>query len=155
MKLNVLTIILLAFVSISCKQELMKVVLPDNVSSETENYIQSHEYMIVLCLDASDCSPCLLNLWKPYKRVMEKRKTGILLVILNSDEETITNTLKNMNVTFNFIIDKESTFKTNNEVFKFAKDKAFVIDRNKNVVFPDSPIKNEKNWTKVLKIVSN
>jgi hypothetical protein len=66
MKLNVL-IIMFAFVFSSCKQELIKVVLPDNTTDETENYIQTYEYMVVLCVDASNCSPCLLNLWKPYK----------------------------------------------------------------------------------------
>jgi hypothetical protein len=86
---------------------------------------------------------------------LEKHKTGILLVILNSDEEAITNTLNQMDVAFHFIIDKESKFTGNNEVFKFAKDKAFVMNKNKNVIFPDSPIKNEENWAKFIKIVTH
>jgi hypothetical protein len=153
-KSNILFILFIAvFIFASCKQEWIKVTFPDNIPDETEQYIQNHEYTVLLCIDSTECSPCVLNFWKPYKRVLEKYDTGILLIIRNSDEQVVINILKSLKVVFHFIIDKEEKFKAENKIFKSVTDNIFVIDKNKNVIFSESPIKNEQTWGKFMKII--
>jgi hypothetical protein len=84
--------------------------------------------------------------WKPYKRVLEKKNTGILTVFNGFDEQTVINTLKSINATFHFILDSGGTFKAGNEIYKFVKDNIFVMDRNRNVIMAESPVANDRTW---------
>jgi hypothetical protein len=136
----------------SCKQE-MKVIFTESVPDGINQY----DYIIVIYFDTSDCTGCSLSqldLWKIHQKILGKYNTGILLVFHNSDENNIINILKSKRVTFPFIFDKNGKLKANNKIFESAENKIFVMDKNRNVIFPDSPIKSEKNWTKFIKIVT-
>jgi hypothetical protein len=148
-KFNILFVVFIA-VFAGCKHN-VQVVFPDTVQNEMLQYIQEHEYTVVIYLDSADCSPCLLNAWKPYKRILEKKNTGIFLVFHNLEEQTVVNTLKSINVTFHFILDEDGAFKVTNEIYKFVKDNIFVMDKNRNVIMAESPIANDKTWNMFTK----
>ncbi|MDR0558996.1 MAG: hypothetical protein LBG92_02400, partial [Prevotellaceae bacterium] len=131
---------------ISCKQNLDKVIFPDSLNNETREFLQKNNCNVLIYMDSVDCSPCLLNAWKPYKRILEKNAVGILLIMNYVDESHIIAVQKQTDVKFHYIKDKNGEFKTKNKIFQFAKDNIFVIDKNSNVIFIESPIKNELAW---------
>ncbi|MDR3244885.1 MAG: hypothetical protein LBT50_00450 [Prevotellaceae bacterium] len=109
--------------------------------------------MIIIYIDIAGCTPCSLsNLepWKNYKKTLAKYDAGVLLVFRNPDEEKIIDILKSMEITFHFMFDKTGKFKAENEIFKSVGN-ILVIDKNKNVIFSESPIKNEQTWGMFLK----
>jgi hypothetical protein len=148
---NILYIILVVF--ISCKQEVITVVLPDNIPVEMEQYVQNHKYTVMIYVDSTDCTPCSFKYlvpWYPLQTECEKNGIGVLLIIRNSDERAVIHTLESIG-TFHFIFDKGGKFKANNKIFKIAKDNIFVMDKNREVIFIDSPIKDKQTWIKFLK----
>jgi hypothetical protein len=138
-------------VLMGCGRADMKINFPETVPNETVRYMQEHEYTAVIYLDSANCSPCLLNVWKPYKRILERKDTGILLVFNDFEEQTIVDILKSVNVAFHYIIDKEGEFRTGNEVFRFVRNNVFVMDRDKTVIMVESPIENEQTWDMFLR----
>jgi hypothetical protein len=138
-----------------CRHDDIQAIFPDTLQNETAQYMQEHEYMVVIYLDSANCSPCLLNEWKPYKRALEKKNTGVLLIFHNLEEQTVVNTLKYINVTFHFIIDNGNIFRANSEIFKFNRDNVFVMDKNRNLIMTESPIKNEKTWLSFNKLIGH
>jgi hypothetical protein len=145
--------VLLLVVLVSCKHEL-KVVFPNTVKPEIAQYILNQEYIVVIYVDSSECTPCSLNhlmLWKNHITMLEENNTGILLIIRNSDEQLISNTLKSIDISFPFIIDKGGKFKASNEIFKFIDGNTFVVDKKRNAIFTESPIKNERTWKMFMK----
>jgi Icc-related predicted phosphoesterase len=149
-------LILVAIVSASCK-ETIETVFPNVVQSEIEQYIQKHKYMVVIYIDSATCTPCSLNhliLWRKHREELTRNKTGVLLVIQNSDEQAIINTLESIKVTFPFIIDREKKFKIKNiRIFSIARDNTFVMDKDREVIFVGSPIATEEKWNSFIKLV--
>jgi len=151
---KLLLFIFLVFDFISCKQDL-QVVFPD--IPKLEQRTQNNEYTTIIYVDSSgQCTPCSLkhlNSWKAYQKTLEKYKTNILLVVNYSNEQYFIEALKTVGV-FDFVLDQKSAFRIlNDKIFRSAYDGIFVIDKNKNVIFTDSPIKNEQTWGKFMKIV--
>jgi peroxiredoxin len=138
------------------KQEL--VFFPFSFQNETEQYMQKHEYIVVVYIDSSGCSPCLFNnlkMWKYFENNLENNNTGVLFIIRSSDEQSVINALKSNKLTFPFIFDKEGIFKArNNEAFNITKDSVFVIDRNQIIIMSESPIASEKQWNAFLKTIA-
>jgi hypothetical protein len=129
----------------------------DNIPNETKRYMYLYDYTVVIYIDSAQCTPCSLEhlkLWKFCKKDLEEHNTGILLIIHNSDEQLVIETLKSIGV-FNFILDKGGKFKLNNEIFKIINNNVFVMDRNKNVIFTESPIANKKQWDLFIKGIKN
>jgi peroxiredoxin len=141
----------------SCGGEPIKIVFPNAVQPEIEQYMQKHKYMVVVYVDSAECTPCSLNhlsLWKTHRNELEQNKTGILLIINNSDEDAVMNVLKNKKITFYFIIDRGKKFKlTNRDAFGLSYDNTFVMDKNKNVIFNGSPIATEEKWKSFIKLI--
>jgi hypothetical protein len=136
----------------------VKVVFPDTIQPEIEQYIREQEYIAVIYVDSSKCTPCSLHhltLWKTHIKELNDNNTGILLIICNSDEQAVIEVLKAKNVVFPFIIDKGGKFKTNNEIFKLVRENTFVMDKNQNVIFTESPIKDDKTWKMFVKKLNN
>jgi hypothetical protein len=143
----------------SCRDKI-EIVFSGIIQNDIEQYMQKYKYMVVIYIDSTTCTPCSLNhliLWKKHRKELEYNNTGILLVIQNSDEQEIVNTLESIEVTFPFIIDKERKFKVKNiEVFSIiAQDNTFVMDKDKNVIFIGSPIADEKKWKSFIKLVKH
>jgi peroxiredoxin len=140
----------------SCKDKI-KVIFPYTIQSEIEQYIQKHEYMVVIYIDSAVCTPCSLEhvtLWKKHREELMLNNTGILLVIQNSDEQAIINTLKYIKVTFPFIIDKRKKFKAKNiRLLSISQNNTFVMDKDNEVIFTGSPIASEEKWKSFLKLV--
>jgi hypothetical protein len=147
---------LLCFFFVSC-DESIKIVFPNVVQTEIEQYMQKQKYIVVIYIDSSECTPCALNhlnLWKKHRRELAQNETGILLIINNSDEDIIINTLKNEKISFYFLIDRGKKFKLRNrEAFGFSNNNTFVMDNNKNVIFNGSPIANEEKWKSFMKLL--
>jgi hypothetical protein len=140
----------------SCKNEI-KVVFPEDVLNEVSQYIQACNYVVVIYIDSSSCAPCSLqnlDFWNPHKEELKDNNTGILLVIHNSDEQAVLDLFKTMRITFPFIFDKGGKFKANNEVFKYARGNTFVMDKNRNAVFNESPIANEQVWKQFIGLIN-
>jgi peroxiredoxin len=152
-----LLVLLVAFFT-SCREEI-KVVFPYAIQSEIEQYIQQQDYVIVVYIDSAACTPCSLDhltLWKTHREELSRSNTGILLVIHNSDEQAIINTLKSIKVTFPFIIDRGRKFKAKNiGIFGMAHDNTFVMDKDRKMVFPGSPIASEEKWKSFVKFVKH
>jgi hypothetical protein len=147
-KCLILAVYLLA---VSCNNEI-KLTLTDNLVNEIENL--QNKYNIILYIDISDCTSCeLQNLspWTMYKQVLKKYETDLLLVIFHPDKQYIMEILQTVG-DFNCVFDVLGQLKSaNSRVFASVKDNIFVIDRNKNVIFTESPIKDEKTWKKFIK----
>jgi peroxiredoxin len=140
---------------IGCKDEI-KVTLPDNYSNEIQQYIKQQQYMVMIYVDSSDCTPCSLKplfRWNSLKDKLEKNGIGVLLIFRNSDERVVARSLKLIG-TLHFIIDKGGKFKVNNKFYKYIKDNIFVMDKDNNVVMTQSPIANEKTWKSFIKIIT-
>jgi peroxiredoxin len=138
---------------VGCRQE-FNVIFPDRVPDEIEQYMQKCEYIVVIYIDSAECTPCSLNhlsLWKVHKKELEKHNAGILLVVRNSDEQAVINALKAIKTVFPFITDKGGRFKAINGISQFAKSNTFVMDKNKNVVFAEYPVTDEKTWKRFIK----
>jgi peroxiredoxin len=149
----ILYFVFIAFCS-ACKREI-KVVMPNDLSVEIEQYIQKQHHIVMIYVDSSNCTPCSfkhLAQWYSAKDEFERNGIGILLIFRNSDEKTVTRTLRSIG-TFYFIFDKGGTFKAINKVFKYAKDNIFVIDKGKNVIMTKSPLQDEKTWNYFIKLV--
>ncbi|MDR3246668.1 MAG: redoxin domain-containing protein [Prevotellaceae bacterium] len=128
------------------------------MSDEINQYIQTYKYVSIIYIDIAECTGCSLShlaAWEVHKKILDKYNIGVLLVFRNTDEEQIVKILKSKKITFPFIFDKTGEFKTGNKIFKSIKDNIFVIDRDKNVISLESPIKNEQTWKNFMKIVNN
>jgi arsenate reductase-like glutaredoxin family protein len=150
-------ILCLVLVFVSCKHA-ETITFLDNTPREVHQYIQQHQYTVIIYIDIATCTPCSLsNLapWKNYKKTLDKYDTGVVLVFRNPDEEKIIDILKSMEITFHFMFDKNGKFKAENKIFKSITDNIFVINKNKNVIFSESPIKNEQKWEKFFKIMTH
>jgi hypothetical protein len=140
----------------ACQQRIIKVILSDNYQITIEQYIQQQKYMVMIYVDSSDCTPCSfkhLAQWYSMKAQFEKNDIGILLIFRNSDERAVIRALRSIG-TFHFVFDKGGKFKANNEVFKYATDNIFVMDKDKNVLFTKSPLKDEKTWKSFIKLIT-
>jgi peroxiredoxin len=138
----------------SCK-ETIKIVFPNVVQSEIEQYMQKHKYMVVIYVDSAACTPCSMEhiaLWKKHGEELMRSNTGVLLVIQNSDEQAIINALKSVKVTFPFIIDRGKKFKVKN--IKALITGTFVMNKNRKVIFTGSPIATEEKWNSFVKLVN-
>jgi hypothetical protein len=93
-----------------------------------------------------------IALWKKHSEELTRSNTGILLVIQNSDEETVINALKSVKVTFPFIIDRGKKFKVKN--IKALITGTFVMNKNRKVIFTGSPIATEETWISFVKLVN-
>jgi hypothetical protein len=161
MKINILLYLLssfLVFTFTSCKKDdaKIKVVFPDTVQYEINQYILKYKYMTVVYIDSTACTPCLfsgLAIWKHLKRNLEENNTGVLFIIRNSDEQLIVNSLKMHQLTVPFIFDKGGKFKASNEVFKYVRGNTFVMDENRDAIFNESPIASEKAWNSFIKLI--
>jgi hypothetical protein len=78
------------------------------------------------------------------------------LVINNTNEQNIIEILKSLEISFHFVFDKKAKFRImNDNIFRIASDGVFVIDKNKNVIFTESPIKNDKTRNDFIKLVGH
>jgi hypothetical protein len=156
MKFNVLLVLLFVAVFTGCKRDL-KIVFPD-IQDEIEQYIQKHEYMVVIYVDSTECTPCSFNnlaLWKMYRKELRTYNANILLSVRNSDEQAIIDALRTIDIACPFFIDRGNKFRIiNDDIFRIARDGYFVIDKNKKVVFTGSPIVNEKRWKSFKKTIT-
>jgi hypothetical protein len=138
----------------SCNQN-VKVVFPDDIK-KTETFI-AHKYEVIIYIDGRECTECslsILNTWKLYENNLKKYNTGVLLVILTTKEQDIIDILKVTGVSFPVVFDNRGKFRImNDEIFKVAHDGVFVIDKDKNVIFPSSPIVSEEKWNSFVKLV--
>jgi hypothetical protein len=117
--------------------------------------VQAYNYVVVIYIDSSDCAPCSLrnlDLWNPRTKELKDNNTGILLVIHNSDEQAVLDAFKTTGITLPFIFDKGGKFKASNEVFKYVRGNTFVMDKNRNAIFNESPIASEKAWNSFIKL---
>jgi hypothetical protein len=150
--------ILTAIIIMSCKDKI-KVIFPDSVRDEVTQYIQTHNYIVVIYVDSSNCAPCSLrnlDFWNPRNKELNDNNTGILLVIHNSDEQQIVNTLKTLDISFPFIFDRGRKFKAENiRIFGITRDNTFVMNKDKDVIFIGSPIASEEKWNSFIKLVKH
>jgi hypothetical protein len=151
---NMLRVCILVFVVMftACRRE-FKIVFPDIVQADVEQYMAKHDYIMVTYISSSDCALCTLNLCNSHKGSLKRHNTGILLVFRDSDEQAITDILKSQKISLPFIID-DGKFKANNEVFKYARSNTFVMDKNRNAVFNESPIANEQVWKQFIGLIN-
>ncbi|MDR2407177.1 MAG: hypothetical protein LBE13_03570 [Bacteroidales bacterium] len=139
----------------ACKREI-KVVMPDDLPVEIEQYIQKQRHVVMIYVDSSDCTLCSfkhLIQWYSAKDEFEKNGIGILLAFRNSDEKTVIRALRSIG-TFRFFFDKGGKFKAENKVFKYAENNIFVMDRDKNVIMTKSPLQNEKTWNSFIRLIT-
>ena len=125
---------------------------PENLPEEITKYMKKQKYMMVIYVDSSDCSICSMKHLTPLGTLqfeMERRGTGILLVIRNSNEKEILRTVRSIG-NFHFIFDKNGAFRAANRVFKASNDNIIVMDREQKVIFAESPIKDKKSWDKFI-----
>lgn len=149
-----LYIILIVF-CVACKHEI-KAVLPDDYPAEVKQYMQQYKYMAMIYVDSSDYTPCSfkhLIQWYSVRNDFEKNGVGILVIFRNSDEKTVIKALRSIG-TFYFVFDKGGKFKADNRVFKYATDNIFIMDKDRNVLFTESPLKDEKTWKSFVKLMN-
>jgi hypothetical protein len=152
MKLSYPLCLILVIFLYACINAKIKVVIPCFIKNDVENYMQPYKYMAIIYMYKNGCTPCSLSIWQHLENNLNKIGTGILLVFQQSDRELINENLKLNNIHFPFIVDKDGTFKqANNSIFESAMDNTFVIDRDKNVIFTEAPIKDEKTWNRFIK----
>jgi hypothetical protein len=95
-----------------------------------------------------------LDFWNPHKKELKDNNIGLFLVIHNSDEQAVIETFKTMGIAFPFVFDKGGKFKANNEVYKYARGNTFVMDKNRNAIFNESPIASEKSWKQFVSLIN-
>jgi hypothetical protein len=143
------------FLAVSCRQEL-KVTFQEN-ADDIETYIESHKYTVIVYMNPEGCTTChmsTLSPWKLYRKILDKYNIHVLLMVNSTNEEYITEILKSLELSFYLVFDKKGKFKImNNEIFQIASDEVFVIDKDKNVIFTESLIKNDKTLNTFIKLV--
>jgi hypothetical protein len=147
--------------SICCKQGLcqkeLKVVFHDDT---IVNCIKSCEYTVIIYIQPEGCTSCamsnLINPWEVYKKRLAKYNMGILLVINSTAEQYFDNMLKSFNIALCHTFDKTRKFRiSNDKIFQVVSDGTFVIDKNKNVIFTDSPISTVEKWNSFVKLIEH
>jgi alkyl hydroperoxide reductase subunit AhpC len=155
MSLNRLLGGLLFVLLVSCKQEL-KVFFPENIEKPD---FQSGKYMVIVYKKPEGCTSCALsNLapWKLYKNALIKHNVGVLLIINNTNERDVVRMLNSLDIQFPVVFDKEGEFRRINDyLFKVAHDEVFVIDKDDNVIFTDSPIASEEKWNSFINLLKH
>jgi hypothetical protein len=71
---QIISFIVISTVCIACKDEI-KVTLPDNSPVEVAQYMEQQDYMVMIYVDSSDCTPCSfkhLAQWYSMKDKFEK-----------------------------------------------------------------------------------
>ncbi|MDR0420842.1 MAG: hypothetical protein LBH30_05250 [Prevotellaceae bacterium] len=98
----------------------------------------------------------LINPWEVYKKRLAKYNMGILLVINSTAEQYFDNMLKSFNIALCHTFDKTRKFRiSNDKIFQVVSDGTFVIDKNKNVIFTDSPISTVEKWNSFVKLIEH
>jgi hypothetical protein len=151
-KILLLAVLALCYLSFSQK---IQISYPENMPKEISEYINAHDYMIIVYHKVTGCTGCSVSELKPwgmYGKSFDKYKTGVLLVIRSTEkEENIRNLLKSDKIEYPCIFDSDGSFKTNNPVYEQTEENVIAVDKNKNVIFTGSPIKDRETWDNFMK----
>ncbi|MDR2423315.1 MAG: hypothetical protein LBD59_01145 [Prevotellaceae bacterium] len=153
-QIGILLIVFTVFAS--CKGEL-KMVLTDTVSNKINHLAQQYKHIIVVGIDATECTGCAIqniSQWTGKQvQTLKKYNVGLLFFVYHASDHTVKELFETLK-DFNCVFDAIGKFKSaNSKVFNSVKDNIFVIDRDKNVIFTESPIKDEKTWKRFIKRV--
>ncbi|MDR2424675.1 MAG: hypothetical protein LBD59_08130 [Prevotellaceae bacterium] len=132
----------------------LHIVFPENMQNQINQAVQKYNYLLFIYIDVNKCTSCSLDhltAWQGYKKILDKYNTEILIVFRDPRENIIIETMKSMNMSFKCIFDKTGEFKKTNSVFRYMENNVFVMDKHKNVIFTDFPIKNEETWNRFIK----
>ena len=136
-----------------------KVFFPEKISDEARQYIAENKYILVIYQDEEECIACLhnqLQIWKKYRKHLKKYGVGVVMIFHNWNEENINRAMSSKGLEFVHIMDKTGKFRTTNDkIFKLASGSIFVVDAHNNLVFFDSPIKNEIIWNRFINHITN
>jgi len=109
-----------------------------------------NKFTIFCYIDSSGCAPCALQwlhrwTYSYFEDELNKLKTGVALIIRNSDEEAIHDVMTYLRYEFPVIFDRNSAIKHNNEAILDQRS-VFVVNRKKEVVWLGVPLESENSW---------
>ena len=145
MKKNIIPLILLLL--LSCGNEKRLTLLTDG-NEMLDSCIRANDFTIICYIDSADCTFCSiqwLDFWTYRESELEKLKTGIVLIVDNTDEEEVYDALSLLQRKYPVVFDKSSTLKKNN-AFILNQYSVFAVNKEKEAVWLDSPIENENTW---------
>ena len=138
---------LLLFLLLSCGNEKRLTLLTDG-NEALDACIAANDFTIICYIDSADCTYCSmqwLDLWTYRERELEKLRTGIVLIVGNTDEEEVYEALSLLQRKYPVVFDKSANLKKNN-AFILNQYSVIAVNKEKEVVWLGLPIENENTW---------
>ena len=145
MKKIIIPLILLLLMS--CGNEKRLTLLTDG-NEVLDACIAANDFTILCYIDSADCTYCSmqwLDLQTYRERELEKLKTGIVLIVGNTDEEEVYEALSLLQRKYPVVFDKSTNLKKNN-AFILNQHSVIAVNKEKEVVWLGLPIENENTW---------
>lgn len=157
-----LCFLLMILLLLSCKSNGKKDIEPDVksflgsiaiVNRDIEQKISASfvdkDYILIIYLEIEDCMPCILdnvNLLKIYQSDFDKFKTGVLLIIQDSDKNNeINSIIEELDIHYPVFFDKGDSFRDSNKSMNHKVCHTFIMNKDYEVIWIGSPIKNEQS----------
>lgn len=135
-----------------------KVIMNKDIKQKISTCLFDKDYVLILYFEIEDCMPCILdnvNLLKIYKSDFDKFKTGILLVIQDSDKnDDIKSIIKELDIHYPVFFDGGNFFRDSNKSMKNTIGHTFIINKHYEVIWIGSPIKNEQTLIRYRKMMN-
>jgi len=86
-----------------------------------------------------------LDYWGFRNDDLKKLKTGVALIVHNSNEEIVNKEISRLHMKFPVVFDKSSAIKQNNPLI-LNQYSVFTVNKEKEVIWLGAPINNEETW---------
>lgn len=137
--------------------------LPENLRHEIDSISADHDYSLIYIVEAEECVPCsllVLNTISHFKSEFDTYNTGIIITINGkADKDSTAMLLNEMRINYPVVFDTHSELFSLNKVIKNHHIcRTFIIDKNYNVIWIGSPVKNSESlerYRKTMEIRQN
>lgn len=135
-----------------------KVIMNKDIEQRISTSFFDKDYVLILYFEIEDCMPCILdnvNLLKIYKSDLDKFKTGVLLVIQDSDKnDDVKSIMEDLDIHYPVYFDKGNSFRDSNNSMKHKICHTFIMNKFYEVIWIGSPIKNEQTLIRYRKMMN-
>lgn len=131
-------------------------IIPQQMEDEYENILHSSKNKLIIIVDPKDCTACALqniNTLKLYREQLSKFNTEVLLFTKGSSKNEVESVLYDMKIEYPVIYYNNDEFIIKNKLTDNPLLHTFVINKEKNVIWIGSPIKNQKSWDLFCKMM--
>lgn len=119
------------------------------LNGKDTTYVSSPTIKLIVYVDSTSCTNCLLNHIQDYNEVYDSLKnySGSLVIVINPGKEMkseVLSRIKNEKFPFWFIVDEENQFLKNNESIPTNKIlQTFLVDSKNRITLVGDPVRNK------------